>query len=76
MSKPKDWLYFTNALDPLKKWESQSPYIEMEDGIHFWPMCSKDGCKNRICLRLKSIFCWPHSMHEFRRQKKQETNHA
>lgn len=31
-----------------------------EDGTP-WPMCAKPGCKNGVCLRLKSQFCFPHS---------------
>lgn len=26
-----------------------------------WPFCRVDGCANRACLRLMSIYCHPHT---------------
>lgn len=33
-----------------------------------WPDCPVEGCANKVCLRLKSKYCFPHTM--------SETNHA
>jgi len=39
-----------------------SDYIEIEgEGLVYWPMCPIKGCPNRICLRLASKYCWPHT---------------
>jgi hypothetical protein len=27
-----------------------------------WPNCKITGCKNKSCLRLNSIYCYPHTM--------------
>lgn len=26
-----------------------------------WPKCAIPACLNKSCLRLKSIYCWPHT---------------
>lgn len=26
-----------------------------------WPDCAKDGCTNKCCLALDSIYCFPHT---------------
>lgn len=39
--------------------------VEHEDGSieeFQWPFCKVSGCPNRRCLRLNSIYCYPHSM--------------
>jgi hypothetical protein len=38
-----------------------SDYVDMGDGPFYWPMCVIPGCKNRQCLALQSVYCWPHS---------------
>lgn len=30
--------------------------------LNKWPDCKIKGCKNKCCLRLKSEFCFPHTM--------------
>ncbi len=36
--------------------------IEIEgEGVVYWPMCPIKGCENRICMRLGSKYCWPHT---------------
>ena len=27
-----------------------------------WPDCQVHGCANKKCLRLKSVFCYPHTV--------------
>lgn len=27
-----------------------------------WPNCAKEGCPNKCCLRLHSIYCYPHTL--------------
>ena len=37
-------------------------YILIEgEGLVYWPMCPIKDCPNRICLRLVSKYCWPHT---------------
>lgn len=26
-----------------------------------WPWCAIQACGNKCCLRLNSIYCWPHT---------------
>lgn len=26
-----------------------------------WPKCAVPACQNKSCLRLNSIYCWPHT---------------
>lgn len=26
-----------------------------------WPKCAIPACQNKCCLRLNSIYCWPHT---------------
>ena len=26
-----------------------------------WPKCAIAACKNKCCLSLNSIYCWPHT---------------
>ena len=26
-----------------------------------WPKCAVSSCQNKSCLRLNSIYCWPHT---------------
>ena len=26
-----------------------------------WPKCAVPACQNKCCLRLNSIYCWPHT---------------
>ena len=26
-----------------------------------WPKCAIPACENKSCLRLSSIYCWPHT---------------
>lgn len=26
-----------------------------------WPKCAVSACQNKCCLRLNSIYCWPHT---------------
>ena len=33
----------------------------MDKGWVHWPMCPIKGCQNRICLRLESSYCYPHT---------------
>jgi len=37
----------------------------LEEHLKTWPMCAKDGCKNRACLRLNSRYCYPHTQFSF-----------
>ena len=30
-----------------------------------WPDCAVKGCKHKSCLRLKSIYCYPHTLGGF-----------
>lgn len=34
-----------------------------DDGSDFanWPDCAIDGCPNKCCLALDSVFCFPHT---------------
>lgn len=36
---------------------------EQSERIQDWPNCSVPDCPNKICIRLHSGKCWPHTMH-------------
>ena len=33
----------------------------LEKQLKMWPMCAKEGCNSRACLRLNSKYCYPHT---------------
>lgn len=35
-------------------------FNEDTNEIFVWPDCKVTGCKNGVCLRLNSDFCYPH----------------
>lgn len=35
-------------------------FNEDTNEIFVWPDCKISGCKNGVCLRLNSDFCYPH----------------
>lgn len=38
--------------------------VEAEDGstdVIWWPMCSINGCPNRVCTGRSDKYCYPHS---------------
>ncbi len=37
-------------------------YVIIEgEGLVYWPMCKINGCPNRQCKSLGSVYCWPHT---------------
>lgn len=36
-------------------------YVEVEGDFLFWPFCIMPWCRNRICIKLSSVYCFPHS---------------
>lgn len=32
-----------------------------EDEFNRWPKCAMPSCHLKCCLRLRSIYCWPHT---------------
>lgn len=36
-------------------------WISVEGREFRWPFCRVDSCTNRACLRLMSLYCWPHT---------------
>jgi hypothetical protein len=36
-------------------------WVTVEGREFRWPFCRVDGCTSRACLRLMSLYCWPHT---------------
>lgn len=41
--------------------ENTGDWVLIEAGWRYWPRCPVAKCTNRVCLRLASSYCWPHT---------------
>lgn len=51
-------------IDPeMQRIERQYQQNVADAGGGEWPFCVIEGCANRCCRALDSVYCWPHTQH-------------